>query len=256
MKMNQTIEIIKNLHSTRKYSKKNISDEQIEIILDAAVSAGNSGNRQVYSILVIDDEKLLKKYFYGGNKALVFLIDFNRWINLARHLKLDIASSIDGLRGFTISSMDAMLAAQNAAIAAKSLGIESLFTTSLHRGNFKDIYEQLNLPEKYCFPFLSLALGYSDESKSPHKGRVKDGVIHYGKYKQMTSNELEKQIQEYDDEKNHLGFTSRENWEKAGFQHYLEFYFTKWAKSQPIDEIRSFYQVLTDSGFLEAQTFL
>jgi len=254
--MNQTIETIKNLHSTRKYSKQNIPDEQIEIILDAAVSAGNSGNRQVYSILVIDDEKLLKKYFYGGNKALVFLIDFSRWVNLANHLKLDITSSIDGLRGFTISSMDAMIAAQNAALAAKSLGIESLFTTSLHRGDFEEIYEKLNLPNKYCFPYLSLALGYSDESKSIHKGRVKNGVIHYGKYKQMSPKELEDQIQEYDDDKNHLGFTSRENWEKAGFQHYLEFYFTKWSKSQPVDEIRSFYKVIADSGFLDAQKFL
>ena len=72
----------------------------------------------------------------------------------------------------------------------------------------------------------------------------------------MTSEELQEQILEYDDDKKHLGFTSRENWAKAGFQHYFEFYFTKWSKSQPIDEIRSFYQVLADSGFLEAQRFL
>ncbi|MHA1453077.1 MAG: nitroreductase family protein, partial [Promethearchaeota archaeon] len=192
--MNETIKTINELHSVRKFTSKEIIQEELDLILNCSIRAGNSGNRQVYSIIVVSDPKLLKKYFYSANKALVFLVDFSRWVNLAKHLEFDIESSIDGLRGFTMSSMDAMLAAQNAALAAKSLGIDSLFTSSLHRGNFDEIYEELNLPEKLCFPYLTLALGHSDEPTEPIKGRIQKGVIHYDTYTPLSDEELNSQI--------------------------------------------------------------
>jgi len=255
--MNKVIDTIKNLHSTRKFTPQPIGDEKLEHILTAAIAAGNSGNRQVYSIIVVNDWELLKKYFYGGSLGLIFLVDFNRWIDLAKTLNIDIEASIDGLRGFTISSMDAMLAAQNAALAAKSLGIESLFTTSLHRANMDDIYALFNLPKQYCFPYLSLALGYSAEKEHPTKGRVTDGVIHYNnKYQRLSEQDLRKQITEYDDETTHLGFVSIDECRKQGFQHYLELYFKKWATSQPTEEITAFYQILSEAKFLELDRFM
>ncbi|WP_371804945.1 nitroreductase family protein [Candidatus Lokiarchaeum ossiferum] len=253
---NETLNSIFTLKSTRKFAKKEIPCEFLDVVLNAALRAGNSGNRQVYSIVVIEDPKLLKKYFYGGNKALVFVIDFYRWLHLAKKLGYKIADSIDGLRGFTISSMDAMLAAQNAALAAQSLGIGSLFTTSLHREDMKEVYKILNLPTKYCFPYLSLCLGYSEEKEKPLKGRIKKGVIHYGSYSRLTSAEMDEIIAEHDDDNNNLGFVSEAQRIKEGYDHALSLYFDKWSKPQPVEEIRNFYQAIKESGFLEVDKFL
>lgn len=253
--MNPVLENIQSLHSTRQFLKKPIGQENLDTIIDAALCAGNSGNRQVYSIVAVDDPKLLQKYFYGADRALVFLVDFNRWLDLAQQFGLNIEDSIDGLRGLTISSMDAMLAAQNAALAAKSLGIASLFTTSLHRTDLLEIYTELNLPEKYCFPYLSLCLGFSAETDQVNKGRVKKGVVHYGKYHKLSDQELADQIALYDDDSNHLGFTSRNQWQKEGYHHYLERYFTKFSKPQPIEEIQAFYDAMARNGFLDFEKF-
>lgn len=250
-KMNSTIQTIKQLHSTRNFINKNISEKDLEIILDSAISAGNSGNRQVYSIIVVSDRKLLKRFFYGGNKALIFLIDFNRWISLADHFRIDIRNSIDGLRGFTISSMDAMLAAQNAALAAQSLAIDSLFTTSLHRHDLDEIYEIFNLPNKFCFPYLSLVLGYADNPNISQKGRVKSGIIHEGKYNLIKEIEIIEQIKEYDKEEKHLAFLSKKDWQEKGYKHYLEFYFKNWVHPEPSEKIQKFHEKIKDSNFLK-----
>lgn len=254
--LNETLNILFSLKSVRNYSKKEIKKEDLDLILNAAIRAANSGNRQVYSIIVIDDKELLKKYFYGGNKALVFLVDFNRWFDLARYLGYTIEDSVDGMRGFTMSSMDALLAAQSAAIAAKSLGIGSLFTTSLHREDMNKVYEFLGLPEKYCFPYLSLTLGYPDEESKPLKGRVKNGVIHYGKYQRLSREELDEQIAEYDNDANHLGFVNEQQRKEEGFDHYLSYYFAHWSKPQPKQEIENFYNALQRSELFQAKKFL
>ncbi|MFW9781642.1 MAG: nitroreductase family protein [Candidatus Heimdallarchaeota archaeon] len=255
--LNETLNILFNLKSVRNYTKEEIRKEDLDLILNAAIRAANSGNRQVFSIIVIDDNKLLEKYFYGANKALVFIVDFNRWFDLARHLGYSIEESIDGMRGFTISSMDAMLAAQSAAIAAKSLGIGSLFTTTLHRQDLFEVYKFLGLPEKYCFPYLSLCLGYSDEESKPLKGRVKKGVIHYRKYQSLSQEELDEQILEYDNEANNLGLSSAQQQRKEEvFDHYLSFYFANWSKPQPKEEIENFYAALQRSELFQAKKFL
>ena len=59
--------------------------------------------------------------------------------------------------GFVTGSTDTILAAQTACIAAKSLGIDSLFTQrGLHRRDISQVFKTLNLPDKYCFPLVAL----------------------------------------------------------------------------------------------------
>jgi len=46
---------------------------------------------------------------------------------------------------------DTALAAQTAVIAAGSLGIDYLFTNSIHCGDLRGFCEKFNLPDKLCF---------------------------------------------------------------------------------------------------------
>lgn len=247
--MNETLETIHNLRSTRKFTDKEITKKDVEKILEATIRTANSGGRQVYSIIVVDDRELLDKHFYKANKALVFCVDYNRWIDCANHLNHSLV--VGDIRGYLIGSVDAIMASQTAVIAAKSLGIESLFTSSLNRTELKDVYEELNLPEKYCFPLISLCLGYAEEEPIHLKGRVRKGVIHYKKYQRLTSDELDELISKYDDEKNHFSTQNKEELIKEGYKGYLDKYFSRWDGDFKKEEIIDCYDTLRKIGFFE-----
>jgi nitroreductase len=220
--MNETLNTIHRLRSIRNFSEKEITDSDLNIVLDAAVRAATAGMQQSYSIVVVEDKVILKEFFYNANKALVFCVDHNRLVDTAKHL--NHIYLVDRLEAFITGSTDTLLAAQTAAIAAKALNIDSLFTNSIHRTNFR-IYEILNLPERYCFPLVTLCLGYRSEEPNHKKGRLQNvGIIHYNKYQKLSTEELDKIIDEYDNEEKNLTFVK---WKEMGFKHYLDWYFTE-----------------------------
>ncbi|MHA2247102.1 MAG: nitroreductase family protein [Candidatus Hodarchaeales archaeon] len=220
--MNETLNLIQNLRSIRNFSEKEIADSDLNTILDSAVRAATAGMQQSYSIVVVEDKEILKEFFYNANKALVFCVDHNRLVDTAN--QINQIYLVDSLEAFVTGSTDTVLAAQTATIAAKSLGIDSLLTNSIHRTNFQ-IYELLNLPERYCFPLISLCLGFPSKEPNHKKGRLRNfGIIHYNKYQKLSTEELNKIIKEYDKEENNLTFVE---WKEMGFKHYLDWYFTK-----------------------------
>jgi nitroreductase len=186
--MNQTLETIKSLRTIHgQFSDKKISDENLNIILQSAVRAANSSARQCYSIIVISNKEKMKKISeYVGDKLLVFCVDFTRLIDLAKHLSNEC--DVSDVLGFITGSTDTILAAQTACIAAKSLGIDSLFTQrGIHRKEIKQVFKLLNLPNKYCFPLVSLVLGYPKEEPSSKRERLLGpGIIHYETYNHLT----------------------------------------------------------------------
>ncbi len=248
--MNQTLKTIHSLRSIRRFSKEEISENNLNIILKASICAANSGGRQSYSIIVVRDEVILKKLFYGANRALVFCVDFNRIADTAKRLNHQYDTG--GIMEFITGSTDAILVSQNAALAAKSLGIESLFTNSIHRADPSEIYELFNLPKHYCFPLLGLCLGYPEVEPTYKKGRLEStGIVHYEKYKRLSEEELDRIIADYDDKDKHLGFAV--DWKKEGFNHFLDRYFTnrlQWFQSDIRSKEGDILQILKNVGFL------
>ncbi|UCE29440.1 MAG: nitroreductase family protein [Candidatus Bathyarchaeota archaeon] len=245
--MNETLKTIQSLRSIRNFSERGISKEDLERILEASLRTANSGGRQVYSIVVVEDRELLEKYFYRANKALVFCVDYNRWIDCAERLGHKI--TVGDIRGFLLGSEDAILAAQTATIAAKSLGIDSLLTSSLHREKLKKVYNALNLPKKFCFPLLSVCLGYPTRELPYLRGRVRKGVVHYNKYQRLSPEETDEVIAEYDIEEKHFTTMTREEIVKEGFEHYLDLGFSRWKGDFPEEEIDDCYATLERVGF-------
>ncbi|MFX0124990.1 MAG: nitroreductase family protein [Candidatus Hodarchaeota archaeon] len=247
--MNETLNTIQKLRSIRNFSEKEIKDSDLNTILDAAVRAATAGMQQSYSIVVVENKKILKELFYNANKALVFCVDHNRLVDTAKHLNQTYL--VDHLEAFVTGSTDTLLAAQTAAIAAKSLEIDSLFTNSIHRTNFR-IYEILNLPEQYCFPLITLCLGYRSKEPNHKKGRLQNfGIIHYNNYQKLSTKELDKIIEDYDNEENNLTFVK---WKEMGFKHYLDWYFTECFTPMDTPETKaitkSFYTTLKKVHYL------
>jgi nitroreductase len=223
----------------------------LKIILDACVCSANASARQSYSIIVVEDRNLMKKLSgFAGSKALIFCVDYNRIIDAAEHLGHKF--SVDGVISFVTGSTDTILAAQTATIAAKSLGIDSLFTNGIHRGDMTRVYELLGLPEKYCFPLIMLVLGYPQEEPSYLKGRLSGpGLVHFGKYHRVVADELEVLVQEYDVPEKHLGLNN--SWKQEGFEHYLDWFYTVWStRGGKKDGKSQMYEILERIGFIES----
>ncbi|GLC30285.1 nitroreductase family protein [Clostridium omnivorum] len=254
--MNKTIEVIENLKTVRKFSDKSIPEEHLSLILKSCVNAATASARQTYSIIVVDDKEVMKKIGYVGNKMLLFCVDFNRVIDAAEYLGFQYKNEVS-IVDFITGSTDTILAAQTAAIAAKSLGIDSFFSNCVHRGNINRIYELLNLPQKYCFPIIALMLGYSDEKKSKltKKGRLSGpGIIHPSKYQRLNSEELEKIVLEYDSEDKHF-LSLIDGWRENGYNHYLEYFYEKWCGCLRLDE-ENHQQTKSNNQYEEVERML
>ena len=249
--MIEALQTIHSLRSIRRFTDKEITKEDLEKILEATLRTGNSGNRQVFSIIVVDDPKILKEYFYNANKALLFCADYNRWFDCAN--RLGYSPVVGDIRGFIMGTIDATLASQTATLAAKAIGIDSLITTSTFRKELKHIYNLLELPDKYCFPVIGLCLGYPKEEPEHLKGRIRKGVIHYGKYQRLTDEEVDEVINEYDDPSNHFTTKTKEEFEKDGLKGFLDSYFKDWDGSFKEDQIKDCYETLQKTGFLDFQ---
>jgi nitroreductase len=225
--MNETMKTIYNLRSTHgNFSEREVSDDDLLTLLDACVRAANASARQSYAIIAIHDKERIRELCgYTGSKALFFCVDYNRIMDTAAYLGHEyIANSI---HDFITGSTDTILAAQTAAICARSLGIDSLFTNGIQRGDMARVYKLLDLPEQGCFPLIMLVLGYADKEPAYQKGRLTGkGVIHHDRYQRLSQDELKELVAEYDDPEKKLGMI--QDWQKLGFEHYQDWFFEKW----------------------------
>lgn len=188
-------EAIFNHRSIRKYKNTKIEDELLNQILQAGIQGSNTGNMQVYSIIVTKDNEIKNKLFDQHFKqemvkqapvVLTFCADFNRfnkWCNL-RNAK----PGYDNFLSFFTASVDAVIAAQNVSIEAEAngLGICYLGTTNYTADK---IIEILELP-KGVVPVTTLALGYPDESPELTPRLIQKAVIHYEKYQDFTDEDI------------------------------------------------------------------
>ena len=240
------------IHSLRTFhydfSDQAITDEDLQTILQAAVRAANASARQTYSIVVVEDRAMIKELGGAGSHLLIFCVDFTRLVDLAAHLGYEV--SFDGMVPFITGAFDTALAAQTAVIAAKSLGIDSLFTNSIHRMPLARVYELLQLPPRYCFPLMALALGYAKNEPAFQKGRLSGhGIIHHDRYHRLSAPELDTLIEQYDDETLHLGLS--QDWRNdETMRHYLDWFFTHWHRPVNEEKQREVMAVLKSEGFM------
>ena len=181
------IQTILNHRSIRKYSNRQIEKHILDEILIAGTKASTTGNMQVYSIIVSQDNAIKDKLWGAHFKqdmvkqaplVLTFCADFNRfnkWCELR-----GATPGYDNFLSFYTASIDALLAAQNVAIAAESngLGICYLGTTTYMAEKIIDI---LDIPENVV-PVTTLVIGYPDESPELTDRLPLEGVVHYEKY--------------------------------------------------------------------------
>lgn len=181
------IDNLLNHRSIRKFKTDPVDPEALRIILEAAVRASNTGNMQAYSIVVTRDAGIRQRLWAAHFKQdmvlqapvhLTFCADFNRFSQWCVQRNAD--PGYDNFLSFLTGAIDAMIAAQNAAIAAESLGLGICYlgTATWMAASMIDI---LGLP-RLVVPVTAIVLGHPDESPALTDRLPVDGVVHYEKY--------------------------------------------------------------------------
>lgn len=182
--------------SIRRFKSTPIPEEELRELLEAASRASTCGNMQLYSLVVTRDkamrEKLLPCHF--GQQMVVeapcvvtICADVHRFSMWCR--QRDAEPAYDNFAWFLTAATDALLAAQNLALAAeeRGLGICYLGTTLYTAG---DIVRVLNLP-KGVLPVTTLVLGYPDEKPELTDRLPLDAVVHFETYNGYTAAEID-----------------------------------------------------------------
>ncbi len=185
------------LHRThRKFKPDAIPAAVMREMLEAAVRASNTGNMQVYSIVVTTSPELLERLapcHFNQPAAyapaiITFCADvrrFSRWCEL-RGAKPEY----DNFVWFLGAMTDALLASQNLALQAEAqgLGICYLGTTFY---NAPEISEILQLPDG-VIPVMALSCG-SPAEEVPLTDRLPlEAVVHEDVYRDPTDDEIER----------------------------------------------------------------
>ena len=163
------IETIFRHRSVRSYKSDPVDERLLERILEAGVRASNTGNMQVYSIVVTTDpairQELSPCHFgqpmvTGAPVVLTFCVDVRRFSLWCRQRGAE--PGYDNFVWFLSGAIDAMLAAQNICLAAESEGLGVCFLgTTIY--NADRIAEVLRLPEG-VLPVTTVGLARGDAS--------------------------------------------------------------------------------------------
>lgn len=198
IRWNETITNLLSHRSIRAYLNEPLPPNTLETLVAAAQSASTSSNLQTWSVVAVEDAQRKEKLsLLANNQAhirqcplfLVWLADLARLTYIADTQGLP-HEGLNYLEMFLVAAIDAALAAQNAVVAAESLGLGTVYIGAL-RNHPEAVAEVLNLPPHIVAVF-GLCVGYADSSVNAEiKPRLPQAaVLHRETY------QLEQQDQE------------------------------------------------------------
>lgn len=189
------LDAIRAHRSIRKYRSTPMPPANLERILEAATRASSSGNMQTYSIVVTKDAErraaLWEMHFKQdmikqAPVLLTFCADWNRMVKWC--LARDAHPGYDNFLCFLVAFADALIAAQNAALAAESMGYGVCYMgTTL--GAVPRLIEFFELPER-VFPATTLVVGTPDEDPAPRARLPIEGIVHAERYRDFDDSRI------------------------------------------------------------------
>lgn len=193
--MNDFMKQMTTHRSIRTYKPDPIPEELLKEILQCGLRGSSSGNIQSWSVITTTDKKnkerlyeihLEQEMVLEAPLVLTFCADFFRmreWVRINNSKQ-----SFDDFMGFMVGAVDAVIAAQNIALAAESkgLGICYMGTTLMGADKIIDLFE---LP-KCVFPVTSLVVGYPNENPEVRDRLPLEAIVHTEKYQKKSEEEL------------------------------------------------------------------
>ena len=187
---NDTIAILLNHRSVRGYKPDPVPAGTLETLVAAAQSAATSSNMQWTSVVAITDpaKKKVLAEIAGNQKHIEQCPLYLCWItDMSRNSAIGQAERTElkvmpWLETFLVASVDVALAAQNAVVAAESIGLGTVYIGAM-RNDPERVAKLLGLPPQ-CFVLFGLCVGYATEQAA---GEVKPRMpqpmmLHHERY--------------------------------------------------------------------------
>lgn len=211
--MNETIELLLSRRSERAWADSTISAGQKELIMRCAMRAPTAGNMMLYSILEVADQEKKERlvvtcddqpFIARSPLVLVFLADMQRWFDYYRISGVPDFCRDQGIEytspqeaDLMLACCDALIAAQNAVIAAESMGIGSCYIGDIME-NYEIHREMFELP-RWVFPVTMLCFGpslKSERSPSSVPRFPSEAICFKDKYERFSEEQLQQLFDE------------------------------------------------------------
>lgn len=176
--MNEVIKAILERQTIRSYKKEQISDEELDLLIQAAVKAPSGRNMQPCHVRFVQNGEMLSQMNTDFKELVGYDTPaYTRWdVNPVYHN----APTFAVIFSENDSHMDAGIMCENICIAAQGLGlgtciiasVGALFDEGSEAGN--KWKREWNVPENYKF-MIAIAIGYPDEKPEP-KPRFDDRI--------------------------------------------------------------------------------
>lgn len=186
------MELLKLHRTIRKYKKDDIADDVLTDILECGIRSSNTGNMQLYSIVVsrsIEKKAELAPLHFNQPMVmeapllLTICFDINRfkiWCS-ANDAKADFSGLLWLLNG----AIDSSILAQNICVAAESKGFGICYLgTTLY--NAPEISKVLHLPSG-VIPITTLTIGYPEVVPELTDRLPLDAVVHFEEYQDYSA---------------------------------------------------------------------
>lgn len=183
----ETINVLRNRRSIRKYAPTPVSYAHVDVILSAALRAPTSSNLHAYSVIVVRNAETKSQLAVpcGNQKHIVdcpvfiaFCADLTRIESAFERNGHTIENN--NLELGLVSSIDASLVGMAAYIAADSLGIQGVMIGAM-RNKPEEIASILGLPNR-VYAVFGMCLGYPAETPKQKPRMPVTGTVHHERY--------------------------------------------------------------------------
>ena len=163
---NAHLDLLLSHRSIRGYRPDPVPEGTVETLIAAAQSAASSSNLQLWSAVVVRDPETKAELasIARGQKHIEQCPLYMVWIaDLSRNQRLGDQENVTleappHFETFLVAAVDAALAAQNAVVAAESLGLSTVYIGAMRNDPMR-VRELLGLPDQTMAVF-GLCVGY------------------------------------------------------------------------------------------------
>jgi FMN reductase (NADPH)/FMN reductase [NAD(P)H] len=213
--MNQVIDVLMKRKSVRAYEEREISPSVKAEILRATLRAPTAGNMMLYSIVDVMDQKIKDRlavtcdnqpFIARAPMVWLFVADYQRWFDyflasgvkeICEEKKILMRKPQEG--DLFLACCDALIAAQNAVVAAESFGIGSCYIGDIME-QYEVHKELFDLPQ-YTFPICMLVFGYPtpEQINRPYTKRFDEKfILSENQYHRLSREELKEMFAEHE----------------------------------------------------------
>lgn len=245
------MELLLSHRSIRKYLSKDIENDVLNEILECGIRGSNTGNMQLYSIIVTRDSKkkdFLAPYHFNQpmvkNAPLILTVcfdinRFSKWCSL-NNTQTDFSNLLWLLNG----AVDASILSQNICIAAENRGLGICYLGTILY-NAPEISQVLNLPAG-VIPITSITMGYPDQIPDLTDRLSLQSVVHFEEYTDYSEDRISTIYAEKENLESSKQFI-KENSKENLAQVYTE---VRYKSTDNLYFSEKLHKMLVDQGFV------